>query len=108
MTKPNYEQIGKLIDTLIDLKRIARESKQLLLITETASRDLFIITNQERVGLIGIDGAGTISTYKVDVKKWVWAENEGFTPAEILSKLLAEILLMCNFEEFKEHMIFSL
>jgi hypothetical protein len=108
VTKPNYEQIGKLIDTLIDLKKLARENEQILLITETVSRDLFIITNQDRVGLIGVNVDGSISTYKVDVKKWVWAENEGFTPAEILSKLLADILLTCSFKDFKKHIIFSL
>lgn len=102
-----YEFIGKLIDKIISLKKLAKENNQILLVSETVSEDLFIITNQDNVGIIGVNKSGSIDTYKVNVKKWIWAEQEGFHPSEILSKLLADILEPCLMEEFERHIIIS-
>ena len=103
-----YEYIGKLIDNIVDLKVLAKENKQTLLVTPTVSEDLFIITNEDRVGLIGVSKDGKIDAYKVNVQKWIWAESEGFKPQDILSKLLADILTRCNLKEFEKHIIISL
>ena len=65
-------------------------------VDRTLDSDSYIISNKlaERAVIIGrvdINGSYVISTFTINVRKWKWAEAEGFTKDQMIEKLGSEI-----------------
>ncbi|MAH50826.1 hypothetical protein CMI37_33720 [Candidatus Pacearchaeota archaeon] len=60
---------------------------------KTLGRNTFVIANKktEKAILVGKDADSKIKCYSVNINKWMWAENEGFSTDEIVDKLFNEI-----------------
>ena len=53
----------------------------------------FVIANRktEKAIIVGEDSEKNIKCYYVDINKWLWAENEGFSKDEIVEDLFDEV-----------------
>ena len=63
---------------------------------EKQSDDLILVANPKTkkvavVGLTDIDNQKLIVAYLVNIQKWSWASDEGFTKDQIVDKFSSEI-----------------
>jgi hypothetical protein len=74
-------------------------------------KQLFLLVNREneKVAAIGMCGAGEgkakIESFVIDVRKWMWAEAEGFSMEQMVdpkSPLRESIFLRSSFEDLPE------
>tara|TARA_Y100000593_G_scaffold49908_1_gene94049 strand:+ start:13702 stop:14025 length:324 start_codon:yes stop_codon:yes gene_type:complete len=72
---------------IANLKERAKNARQEILYNFTADGGSVIVANKELglVGLISSREDGSISCYEVDMGRWKWAHDEGFTTDEIAS-----------------------
>ena len=65
-------------------------------VDKTMDSDSYIVSNKDEeraviIGRVEINGSNIISTFIINVRKWRWAEAEGFTKDQMIRKLGAEI-----------------
>ena len=67
------------------LKKEALRANQKLIYNFTGDGGSVVIANKNigSVGLIAIAGNGSTSAYNVNIGKWSWAKEEGFTTEEM-------------------------
>ena len=60
---------------------------------KTLGKNTFVIGNKKtsKAILLGQDEDKVIKCYSVDINKWLWAEEEGFSRDEIVDKLFYEV-----------------
>ena len=84
------------------IKDIKREAETLgidLIVKRTQSKlETYVLANKNinKAILIGQNKNDDIKCYQIDMKKWFWAESEGFTTDEIIEDLFDEIFIQCD------------
>ena len=84
------------------IKDIKREAETLgidLIVKRTQSKlETYVLANKNinKAILIGQNKNDDIKCYQIDMKKWFWAEAEGFTTDEIIEDLFDEIFIQCD------------
>ncbi len=80
-----------------NLKALSRKKNESLAIIETQMENAVFISNGERLVCLAIEETeihNILSCFKVNLKKWEWAEKEGFSiKAGIPNDLAKEILI---------------
>lgn len=76
-------------------------------IERTQDDSSFVIANPKSkkaviVGEVENNGYKMVVAYLIDVHKWYWAELEGFSRDEIISKLALDIFTHISLEEVAE------
>ncbi len=75
-------------------------------IKDTPEKGCYLIANPDIKKAILIGNAfGCIKSYKIDVKKWWWAEEEGFTRDEMVEKMGREIFVEIHPNDIVEYML---
>ena len=72
-----------------------------LIVRKTQSKlETYVLANKSinKAILIGQNKDGIIKCYKIDMKKWFWAESEGFTVDQIVEDLFSEIFIPCDID----------
>ena len=80
-----------------NLKALSRAGDSPLAIIETKMENAAFISNGEKLVCIVIEETkihNMLSCFKVNLKKWEWAENEGFTIEDGIPKELADEILV--------------
>jgi len=80
-----------------NLKSLSQEEGSPLAIIETKMENAVFISNGEKLVCLVIEETkihNVLSCFKVNLKKWEWAENEGFTIEDGLPKKLADEILI--------------
>ena len=80
-----------------NLKTLSHKKNQSLAMIETQMENAVFISNGERLVCLAIEETeihNVLSCFKVNLKKWEWAEKEGFSiKAGIPNDLAKEILI---------------
>ena len=83
-----------------NLKSLPQKESSSLAVIETKMENAVFISNGEKLVCLVIEETkihNILSCFKVNLKKWEWAENEGFKIENgIPKKLAAEILVKFN------------
>ncbi len=75
-----------------NVELVVRESKQ-----DTSV--LLLNKSKAKLGLIGLTEQRTIHAFTIDVYKWRWADEEGFTFDQIIDDLTSEIFTEVRLHE---------
>jgi len=61
----------------------------------------YVVANRasQKAILIGRRTSGEISCYKINMKKWIWAESEGFSRDDIVDKFFKDIFIEFKINE---------
>ena len=78
------------------IKKIKKEGEHRgyeFICERTLNVSTFVLANKrtEKAILLGEDREKTIKCYSININKWLWAENEGFSKDEIVNDLYDEI-----------------
>ena len=80
------------------LKKIKKEGEHAgcnFIVQKTMGHDTYVVANlkSSKGILVGQTKGGIIKFYEVNVKKWKWAESEGFSADNMVSDLFDEIFV---------------
>ena len=84
------------------IKDIESEAKILgfaLIVKRTQSKlKTYVIANKkaDKAILVGQNKDDVIICYKIDMRKWFWAESEGFSIDQIIEDLFEEVFIKCE------------
>lgn len=84
-------------------RAVARKFGYKLSVDTTEDDESYIITNEGTkkaviIGLVEINGDTVTVSYSMNVYKWKWALDEGFTRDEIMDKLSSEVFSTISLE----------
>ena len=84
-------------------RAVARKFGYKLSVDTTEDDESYIITNEETkkaviIGLVEINGDEVTVSYSMNIYKWKWALDEGFTRDEIMDKLSDEVFSTITLE----------
>ena len=90
---PRNAQLNKEVSIL---RKEATKLGYKLDVDKTVDSDSYILSNKNEekaviIGRVEIKGSDVISTFTINVRKWRWAEAEGFTKDQMIEKLGSEI-----------------
>jgi len=59
------------------------------------------------MGMIKVSGREVLAAYKINARKWFWAEKEGFTKREIMSerKLSSQVFTEISVDEIANSLL---
>jgi len=80
-----------------NLKNLSREVDSPLAIIETKMENAAFVSNGKKLVCLVIEETkihNTLSCFRVNLKKWEWAENEGFAIEDGIPKKLADEILI--------------
>ena len=89
-------------DLLKIIKKKGEDIGYDFIIRPTPTLDTYVIANKicSRVTLVGKTEDGDILLYKVNMRKWKWADAEGFTMDEMVDLLFDEIFIKVSLSEY--------
>ena len=85
-----------------NLKKLAKKKGENLSFLETHIEEVIFISNEKRVVCVVLQEDeihNTLCCYKVDFKKWKWAEQEGFNTQEHFPKIMNEVMEQLRSQE---------
>ncbi len=88
----------KLNKEVTSIKRKAKKLGYKIIVSRTEDQDSCILANEDTdkelavlIGCVELNGTDIITSFTIKVRKWKWAEAEGFTRSEMVEKLGNEI-----------------
>jgi hypothetical protein len=93
------------------IKRLAQKNGKGVSAKETLVDHIVIIACDSRAALI-MKGehevyGEMIAHFKVDLKKWVWAEAEGFAEGDHFSEIIHDIIIPLNYPNLLDYLIYD-
>tara|TARA_Y100000592_G_scaffold86552_1_gene139999 strand:+ start:1557 stop:1892 length:336 start_codon:yes stop_codon:yes gene_type:complete len=88
----------KLNKEVTSIKREAKKLGYKIVVSKTEDQDSCILANEDTdkelavlIGCVELNETDIITSFIINVRKWKWAEAEGFTRNEMVEKLGNEI-----------------
>ena len=103
---PRNTQLNKEVSTL---KIEAIKLGYKLDVDKTIDSDSYILSNKSEekaviIGRVEINGSSIISTFIINVRKWRWAEAEGFTKDQMITKMGSEIFSVIELSDVSRYL----
>ena len=97
-----------------EIKELALQSNEEIVVDKTGDKMSFILANKKR-GFVGVLASGPlikggnhiVNAYSIDVGKWVWAQEEGFSKDQMVTELKHQIFKSISFDELINKLINS-
>lgn len=88
----------KLKKEVTSIKAKAKKLGYTIVVSHTQDQDSCILANEELdkelavlIGCVELNNVYVITSFKINVRKWKWAEAEGFSKSQMVEKLGSEI-----------------
>tara|TARA_Y100001937_G_scaffold51588_1_gene71583 strand:+ start:48 stop:383 length:336 start_codon:yes stop_codon:yes gene_type:complete len=88
----------KLKKEITSIKKQAKKLGYKIRVSQTEDNDSCILANEDLdkelavlIGCVDMNGIDIITSFTINVRKWKWAEAEGFSRSEMVEKLGSEI-----------------
>ena len=98
-----------------EINKVKKQAKRLWFvpkISTTFDGDSVIFFNSkaERIvimGMVEVSGREVLAAYKINSRKWFWAEKEGFTKEDIMSKknLSSQVFTEISIDEIADSLV---
>jgi hypothetical protein len=101
----------KLKKEVTSIRTKAKKLGYTVVISHTDDQDSCILANEDLskelavlIGCVNMNGTDVITSFKINVRKWKWAEAEGFTRVEMVEKLGNEIFSCIDVSYIPEYL----
>ena len=101
----------KLNKEVTTIKRKAKKLGYKIIVSKTEDQDSCILANEDTdkelavlIGCVELNGTDIITSFKINVRKWKWAEAEGFTRSQMVEKLGNEIFFSIDVNYIPEYL----
>ena len=88
----------KLKKEITAIKKKAKKLGYNIAVSQTEDNDSCILANADLekelavlVGCVDVNGTDVMTSFTINVRRWKWAEAEGFTRSQMVEKLGSEI-----------------
>ena len=101
----------KLNKEVTSIKKEANKLGYKIIVSETEDQDSCILANEDTdkelavlIGCVELNGTDIITSFKINVRRWKWAEAEGFTRNQMVEKLGNEIFSSIDVNYIPEYL----